>query len=249
MKIPPLPSRRLEPCKQAVRYWEKAADPLAVNLWRQKIFLRCFLWRATFGFAESLKRLMDITISTFGLILSFPVFITISCCIYFSDRGPVFFKQLRVGEGGKVFYMLKFRSMKVGSEKMQTHYQHLNHHASKVTFKAKDDPRITPIGRFIRRTSLDELPQLLNVLRGDMALVGPRPPLVSEVQQYKAIELRRLRVKPGITCLWQIGGRAELDFKDQVRLDLQYIRSESFWENIKILLKTIPAVLFGKGAY
>jgi lipopolysaccharide/colanic/teichoic acid biosynthesis glycosyltransferase len=146
--------------------------------------------------------------------------------------------------------MFKFRSMVVGADKMKDALLEQNQHGSSgVTFKIKSDPRITRVGHFIRKYSIDEFPQFFNVLLGHMSLVGPRPSLPREVIKYKAWHLRRLKVKPGITCLWQIGGRGDIPFEGQVRLDLEYIASQSIWGDIVILIKTIPAVIAGKGAY
>jgi lipopolysaccharide/colanic/teichoic acid biosynthesis glycosyltransferase len=155
-----------------------------------------------------------------------------------------------VGAGGRLFGMWKFRSMVVNADQIKDQLLAENQHGNAgVTFKMKNDPRVTKVGKWIRKLSIDEFPQFYNVLRGDMSLVGPRPPLPREVAEYQASHLRRLRVKPGITCLWQIGGRSEIDFEGQVRLDLEYIRSSSVFFDIAILLKTLPAVIFGKGAY
>ncbi len=213
------------------------------------MMIKRFLWRMAFGSAEGLKRLLDITGSVCALIGFSPIFLITAVAIFIEDRGPVFFKQIRIGQSGRTFYIWKFRSMILDADKKKDEVLALNQHEQGVTFKAKNDPRITKVGAFIRRTSLDELPQFINVLFGQMSLVGPRPPVPREVAQYKAAQLRRLTVKPGITCLWQIGGRANIDFEGQVRLDLQYIRSESVWQDIKILCLTVPAVLLGKGAY
>ena len=145
--------------------------------------------------------------------------------------------------------MLKFRSMKVDAEARLQEVLEKNHHLTGVTFKIKDDPRITHVGKWARKFSFDELPQFYNVFVGEMSLVGPRPPLPREVALYSLADRRRLSITPGITCLWQISGRAEIDFPGQVQLDVRYIESRSFWQDIKILCKTVPAVLSGHGAY
>jgi len=173
------------------------------------------------------------------------------------DGGPVFFKQTRVGLDGREFKMLKYRSMCVDAEAKLKDLLAQNEKAQGVTFKMKDDPRITRVGRVLRKSSLDELPQFLNVLRGEMSIVGPRPPIPREVALYQERDRRRLAVKPGITCLWQvgeregrfweIGDRNEIDFDEQVGLDVRYIESQHFWKDLWILLKTVPAILFGKG--
>jgi lipopolysaccharide/colanic/teichoic acid biosynthesis glycosyltransferase len=186
--------------------------------------------------------------STLLLIGLSPLFAAIAALIKWEDGGPVFFSQVRVGKDGRRFHIWKFRSMCQDAEARLKELMARNHHREGVTFKLKDDPRITRVGKQLRRFSLDELPQLFNVLHGDMSLVGPRPPLPREVAHYSLADRRRLAVKPGITCLWQIGGRSEIDFSDQVKLDVQYIESQSFWVDTKILAKTVPAVLSQKGA-
>jgi len=154
-----------------------------------------------------------------------------------------------VGKWGKEFSFPKFRTMQVGAEQQKNHLKAQSTHPGDVTFKMKLDPRITFIGRFLRKSSLDELPQLWCVLKGDMSLVGPRPPLVEEVAKYTLAQRRRLDIAPGLTCIWQVSGRSELPFAQQVELDVAYIESQSLWLDIKLLLKTIPAILSGKGAY
>jgi len=245
-------SHRLDDIYQdqaALEYWEMRIDPLRLMAWRRKILFKQWIWRGVFCSVRFFERALDLSISMIVLCLSMPFFAIVAIAIYLEDKGPIFFKQQRVGEQGRCFEILKFRSMQVHADHDKKILQHMNHHATGVTFKMKQDPRITRVGSFLRRTSIDELPQLINVIRGEMSLFGPRPAVPSEVAQYQAAQLRRLMVKPGITCLWQIGGRGDIDFEGQVRLDLQYIRSESIWEDIKILLRTIPAVIFGRGAY
>ena len=166
-----------------------------------------------------------------------------------ASPGPIFFVQTRVGYFGRHFRFYKFRSMYQDAEKRKQALLAQNQSADGVIFKMKHDPRITPIGRIIRKTSIDELPQFFNVLFGDMSLVGPRPPLPSEVQQYTLEDRKRLNVKPGLTCLWQIRGRSDIPFKEQVKLDKEYIQSNSLWQDLKILIQTIPAIISGKGAY
>ncbi|MEO6036551.1 MAG: sugar transferase [Verrucomicrobiota bacterium] len=206
-------------------------------------------WRAVVSFAFFLKRTFDIIASCMFLLVSSPLFFIIAALIKIEDRGPVFFPQTRVGRYGREFKMWKFRSMCINAEaKIQTVLDK-NQHKDGVTFKIKNDPRITKIGKWMRKFSLDEFPQFFNVLTGDMSLVGPRPPVPREVARYTLADRRRLAVPPGITCFWQVGGRSEIDFRGQVQLDLRYIESQSFWLDIKILLQTIPAVLLSKGAY
>ncbi len=196
-----------------------------------------------------LKRMMDILVSMIMLLTGLPFYMLIVCLIKMTDGGPVLFKQTRIGQGGRRFRMLKFRSMVVDAEKLKTALADKNQHADNITFKIKDDPRVTWIGRLLRKSSIDEVPQLWNVLRGDMSLVGPRPPLPSEVSTYSPYERRRLDVKPGLTCLWQIKGRSNLPFSQQVVLDIAYIRNRSVQLDILILMRTIPVVITGRGAY
>lgn len=195
------------------------------------------------------KQLIDYLGALVLLILTFPLFIIVSILIKLTSPGPVFFKQLRCGLNGKPFVMYKFRSMRTDAEQLKHELEVLNEMSGPV-FKLSDDPRVTPVGRILRKFSLDELPQLINVMRGEMSLVGPRPLPVDEVKRFDDFAYRRrLSVKPGLTCLWQISGRSEVtDFKEWVRLDLEYIDNWSLWLDLKILLKTIPVVLAGKGA-
>lgn len=236
--------------EQIVQHWERPADLRQIRRWRRRLAYKKLIWRATFGLAESMKRGLDVAGSSAAIAAFSPVFFATAVLIKIEDGGPILFRQDRVGRGGRLFKMIKFRSMVPNADKLKDTLLKDNQHGGEgVTFKMKEDPRITRVGRFIRKYSIDEFPQFFNVLFGDMSLVGPRPPVPREVAKYKAMHLRRLAVKPGITCLWQVGGRAEIDFEGQVRLDLQYIASESVWTDIKILLKTVPAVLKGEGAY
>jgi exopolysaccharide biosynthesis polyprenyl glycosylphosphotransferase len=197
---------------------------------------------------DVLKRFMDIAVASFILLLLLPVIPVIVLLIKLDSPGPVLFRQKRVGRDGREFEFFKFRSMHVGAENVIASLRPLSGVDGPV-FKLKEDPRITGTGRFLRRSSLDELPQLLNVLKGDMSIVGPRPNLPSEVSQYLPWQRRRLDVTPGITCYWQIAGRSHIGFQEWMRLDLEYIRSRSLATDIKIMLKTIPAVIARKGAY
>ncbi len=194
------------------------------------------------------KRFMDIAVATLILLLVLPVIPVIVILIKLDSPGPVLFRQKRVGKDGREFDFFKFRSMHLGAENVIASLRPLSGVDGPV-FKIKEDPRITGTGRFLRRSSLDELPQLLNVLKGDMSIVGPRPNLPSEVSQYLPWQKRRLDVTPGITCYWQIAGRSHIGFQEWMRLDLEYIRSRSLVTDIKIMLKTIPAVIARKGAY
>jgi exopolysaccharide biosynthesis polyprenyl glycosylphosphotransferase len=196
-----------------------------------------------------IKRAFDIVVSGVMLLLLLPVFLAVALAIRLESPGPVLFRQTRVGRWGTLFTMWKFRSMYVDAEARKAQLMARNEMAGGVLFKMKDDPRVTKVGKFIRKTSIDELPQLWNVLMGDMSLVGPRPPVPAEVDQYSPSDRRRLEVIPGITCIWQVSGRSEIPFEQQVELDVAYIHSQSFWTDVKILLKTVPALLFGTGAY
>ena len=211
--------------------------------------LRRAAWKATVRASYAAKRLLDVAGSGLGLVLLLPVFAAIGIAVKRSSPGPVFFSQIRVGQDGRFFRFWKFRTMRQDAEALKASLAAKNESKDGVIFKMKDDPRITRVGKFLRRTSLDELPQLWNVFVGDMSLVGPRPPVPSEVQEYTLEDRKRLNVKPGLTCLWQIGGRSDLPFREQVRLDKEYIQSPSVWKDLAILLKTIPAVIGGKGAY
>ena len=216
---------------------------------RKRRSMRLVAWKATVVFSYALKRLIDIVGSGLGMIVLSPLFIAIALAVKLTSKGPVFFCQTRVGRYGRHFRFWKFRSMRTDAESLKAQLQDKNESSDGVIFKMKDDPRITKVGRFIRRASMDELPQLWNVFIGDMSLVGPRPPVPSEVAQYTLEDRKRLDVIPGITCLWQIKGRSEIPFHEQVRLDKEYILAPSVWKDIGILLKTIPAIIGGKGAY
>jgi len=211
--------------------------------------MRLMAWRLTVGASYAMKRIIDITGSAVGMVLLSPLFLVIAAAVKFSSPGPVFFKQVRVGRYGRHFDFWKFRSMYIDAEARKAELLSKNESKDGVIFKMKDDPRITRVGKFIRRASLDELPQLWNVFIGDMSLVGPRPPVPKEVEQYTLEDRKRLDVIPGITCLWQIKGRSEIPFNEQVRLDKEYILAPGIWKDLAILLKTIPAIIGGKGAY
>lgn len=199
-------------------------------------------------FALALKRLGDIGMSIFLLICSSPFMAIAAVLIKATSPGPVLFRQRRCGLHGRLFTLYKFRSMYCDAEAMRSELDARNEMAGPA-FKIKDDPRVTPVGRFLRTTSIDELPQLWNVLRGDMSIVGPRPPIPGEVDRYERWQRRRLSMRPGITCIWQISGRNKInDFDEWVRLDLQYIDTWSIALDINIFLKTIPVVLLRKGA-
>lgn len=203
----------------------------------------------THWFFRALRRLLDIGVASSALLVLLLPLSIVALLIKLESPGPVFFTQDRVGKWGVLFKMYKFRSMCVDAEVLKTSLAEQNEMDNGVIFKMKSDPRVTKIGKFIRKFSIDELPQLWNVLIGDMALVGPRPPVPQEVAEYTIDNRRRLEIKPGITCIWQVSGRSEIPFVQQVELDVDYIDTHSFLTDVKILLRTIPAVLKGKGAY
>ncbi len=211
--------------------------------------LRLRAWRLTITASYAFKRMMDIVVSALGLLVLSPLFAAIALAVKLTSPGPAIFTQTRVGRYGRHFKFYKFRSMYIDAEERKAELKDCNESGDGVIFKMRDDPRITRVGRFLRRTSLDELPQLWNVLKGDMSIVGPRPPVPEEVREYTLEDRKRLDVIPGITCLWQIKGRSEIPFHEQVRLDKEYILASSVWKDIVILIKTIPAILGGRGAY
>lgn len=194
------------------------------------------------------KRLIDVGLSLGLLVAAAPIMLAVAVAVRCTSRGPVLFRQLRAGLNGKPFTMYKFRSMMVGAQEWRPQLTLLNEIDGPV-FKLRNDPRLTPVGRFLRRTSLDELPQLFNVLRGEMSLVGPRPLPLNEVMTGSPAERRRLEVCPGITCLWQISGRCEIPYREWMQLDLLYVQNRSLILDLQILLRTIPAVLSCRGAY
>jgi exopolysaccharide biosynthesis polyprenyl glycosylphosphotransferase len=195
-----------------------------------------------------LKRAFDLISSATAVLLLSPAFLATAIAVKLDSPGPVFFRQTRVGKNGRPFKMLKFRSMRIDAEARLESLRALNE-ASGPVFKMRNDPRVTRVGRFIRRTSLDELPQFLNVLTGEMSIVGPRPPVPAEVSKYHRWQRRRLSVKPGITCTWQVSGRSNISFDQWMKLDLEYIDTWSLWQDIQICLRTVPAVLLSRGAH
>jgi lipopolysaccharide/colanic/teichoic acid biosynthesis glycosyltransferase len=199
-------------------------------------------------FYAFVRRAADIAVSLLLIILLSPLFIIAAVLIKIDSRGPVIFKHVRLGRDSRPFMFYKFRSMRRGAEKLKDSLRHLSEVDGPV-FKIKNDPRITRIGRFLRRSTIDELPQLFNILKGDMTLIGPRPPLPEEVKKYSKREMKRLSVTPGATGLWQVSGRCEISFLEWMELDLYYIEHRSITLDFKILLRTIPAILSGKGAY
>lgn len=214
----------------------------------QRMRLRLVMWAIRSKIQGNLKRAFDLTVATITLIFVAPFMGLVAIIIKLDSPGPVFFKQERVGKWGKTFGCYKFRSMYIDAEARKAELMDQNE-ADGVVFKMKNDPRVTRIGRVIRKLSIDELPQLINVIKGDMSLVGPRPPVPIEVAQYKFDQMHRLDAVPGITGLQQVSGRSNLDFKRWVELDLEYIAEQSLLKDIEILLRTIPAVIFGRGAY
>ena len=194
------------------------------------------------------KRVMDLVLASVLTVLFLPVLPLVAIAIKYESNGPTLYKSIRLGKNGKPFLFYKFRSMVEGAHESTKYIQHLNETRGPV-FKSANDPRVTRIGRFLRRTSIDEIPQLINVFRGDMTLVGPRPSIPEEVEKYEPWQRRRLEIKPGITCLWQVSGRSKLGFDEWMRLDIQYLEKRSFWFDLGILLRTIPAVLSREGAY
>ena len=220
--------------------------------WRNRLHarrMRVQWWWSTQRFPR-LKRALDVALVLPALLLLSPLFLVVALAIKLTDRGPVLFWQTRVGKHGIEFPFPKFRSMVVNAEEVRRQIEAANQHGAEgVTFKMKRDPRITGVGRIIRRTSIDELPQLWCVLRGHMSLVGPRPPLVGEVARYSLHDRERLTVVPGLTCIWQVNGRSEVPFPQQVEMDLEYIRQNSIAGDVKLIAETVPAVVKGKGAY
>jgi len=233
---------------ELLRRYTSTIGPMTA--WRRfKFHSKRLVWVWVVGSTRVVKRLIDLVGGVALLVALSPLFLLVIVLIKLDSPGPVFFKQTRVGKWGRLFPMYKFRSMYIDAEARKAALMAQNEMAGGVLFKMKDDPRITRVGKYIRRGSIDELPQLWNVLKGDMSLVGPRPPVPSEVALYTLADRRRLDAIPGITCIWQVSGRSEIPFKQQVELDVAYIESQSFWLDLKLLLKTIPAVLLGRGAY
>lgn len=189
------------------------------------------------------KRITDVLFSGIGLIILSPVFVIVAIAIKLDSKGPIFFKQDRVGKDEEIFSMYKFRSMVVNAEELKKALENQNEMSGPM-FKMKKDPRITRVGRFIRKTSIDELPQLVNVIKGDMSLVGPRPSLPKEVEQFEPWMKERLTVQPGITCFWQVMGRNSIPFEEWMKLDVKYVRERNYFLDIKLIFKTF-FVLFG----
>ncbi len=221
------------------RHLQGASQPIAAQLIR---------WWNTQS-VVAFKRTLDLLAVGAALLLLSPLFVLMALAIKLEDGGPVLYWQKRVGLNGRVFAFPKFRSMRTDSDAVRQQIEHQNQHGNSLTFKMKNDPRITRVGKLLRRTSMDELPQLLCVLQGDMTLVGPRPPMVSEVERYTLADRRRLSVTPGLTCIWQVSGRSDIPFPKQAAMDVDYIRERSIALDLRLLFATVPAVLFGRGAY
>jgi lipopolysaccharide/colanic/teichoic acid biosynthesis glycosyltransferase len=198
---------------------------------------------------DALKRFLDIVGGLAGLVILSPLVLVVALITKLTDNGSVLYRHSRVGLHGQEFTCYKFRTMVPDADEMKPDILHMNHHDDDRTFKLPCDPRLTRFGRWLRRASIDEVPQLWNVVKGDMSLVGPRPPIPEEVERYTQADMGRLLVKPGLTCIWQVSGRSELAFPIQLRLDLEYIETRSLWLDLKLVLLTIPAILSGRGAY
>lgn len=196
---------------------------------------------------EKIKRFFDICLSAVALVVLSPLLLVIAILIYLEDKGPVIYSQTRIGKDGRAFKLYKFRSMCVDADEKLKDLQKLNERDGPV-FKIKNDPRVTKVGKFIRKTCIDELPQLVNIIKGDMSIVGPRPPLPNEVEQYNSYQKQRLLVVPGLTCYWQIQKGEETTFDEWVELDLKYIKERSILLDFRLILLTFKVILSGKGA-
>lgn len=221
-----------------------------IRLFSQAMFWgNWLLWLQGRRGYELAKRILDIVISSLSLVFLSPLMLFLAIAIKVTDRGPILYTHQRIGRWGEPFRCPKFRSMIVNADKILGEIRDLNDHGQSVTFKMKRDPRITRIGAFMRKLSLDELPQLWSVLAGHMSLVGPRPALPDEVEAYSLHQRRRLDVRPGITCIWQVSGRGDIPFERQAEMDIEYIERQTLRTDIVLLFRTIPAVLGGRGAY
>ena len=225
------------------------SDPVTANAARLADSSTGWLAEARYGVYPKLKRGLDILASTTALACLAPLIVLVCLLVKLDSSGPVFFSQTRVGRRGRPFRCWKLRSMYIDAEERKAALAAQNEMSGGTTFKMKRDPRITRVGRVIRKMSIDELPQLFNVLRGDMSLVGPRPPVPGEVADYTPTQRQRLAVRPGITCIWQVSGRSDIPFPRQVELDIEYISKRSLTLDIRLLLETVPAVVLARGAY
>jgi exopolysaccharide biosynthesis polyprenyl glycosylphosphotransferase len=235
--------------RHLLEYWSSVGTPAGQARNAARRWCRQIAWQAAVSGSLLLKRFIDLAGAAAALLALSPLLAGAALLVKLEDRGPVFFCQRRVGLRGRTFGMWKFRSMRRDAEALKARLAAQNEMAGGVTFKMKNDPRITRVGKWLRKFSIDEMPQLWNVLKGEMSLVGPRPPVPAEVAKYTVENRQRLLARPGLTCFWQVGGRSEIDFEGQVQLDLAYIRAESVSLDLKILFQTIPAVLLGRGAY
>lgn len=224
--------------------WTATRLSAAMAFWRHWI-----PWFANSRSYEWLKRTLDFGAALVSLVVLLPIMLLIAIAIKLTDRGPAIYNQWRVGKNGRLFPCPKFRSMVVDADQKLDELRACNHHGESTTFKMKRDPRVTRVGRLLRRTSLDELPQLWCVLLGYMSLVGPRPAPPYEVSRYSMRARKRLAVRPGITCIWQVSGRGDIPFERQVEMDIEYIEQQTLRTDLALLIRTIPAVVAGKGAY
>ncbi len=224
-------------------------SPWSMHRAKARVARRKLMWWVAVKGALFTKRLIDIVVAAALMVLLGPAFLLLAILIRATDGGPVLFWQERVGKWGRTFQFPKFRSMVMNAEALKDELLAQNEHGEGVTFKIHRDPRVTWIGRIMRRGSLDELPQLWCVLKGEMSLVGPRPPVPREVARYSVKDRRRLEGKPGLTCIWQVSGRADIPFPEQVELDVEYLEYRGFWFDLRLLARTVPAVLLGRGAY
>ncbi len=241
------PYRRYDLLEELYRRYGGDKPGAIVSRW--SYIRKKYLWTIVVTGSTLLKRAADVFGSLAAIFCFSPVFLLCALAIRITDGGFILFWQKRVGQWGGEFSFPKFRSMVPDAERLKEKLLALNDHQNGITFKMKRDPRVTWIGCIIRKLSIDELPQLWCVLKGDMSLVGPRPPLPKEVAKYTLLDRRRLDVKPGLTCIWQVSGRGDIPFDRQVELDIQYIESQSLWLDLILLLKTAPAILIGRGAY
>jgi exopolysaccharide biosynthesis polyprenyl glycosylphosphotransferase len=231
-----------------VKFAAEYADLLPERVEFQYVAGRPYIGFAPVARVSWLKRVFDLLVGALALLGLAPLMLAIAIAIKLDSPGPIFFRQERVGKDGTRFRMIKFRSMRVDADRLKATLRTSNEVTGPL-FKMKNDPRVTRVGRLLRRSSLDELPQLFNVLIGEMSLVGPRPPVPSEVAEYEDWAMGRLRAMPGMTGLWQVSGRSDVPFHDMVRLDLHYIRNWSLWLDLEIIARTVPAVLGNRGAY
>jgi exopolysaccharide biosynthesis polyprenyl glycosylphosphotransferase len=253
MRSEPLSVETSPPVIDLTEYVRPTPSPGRVIRIHEQVDWEAFLperaHSASWIVGRAVKRAIDVVGAAVGLVLLLPLFAVIAALIKLTSPGPVLYKSRYLGERARPFVAYKFRSMVERADDMKWSMSHLNHMRGPA-FKIRNDPRVTRVGRFLRKYSLDELPQLWSVLKGDMSLVGPRPPLPEEFQRYEAWHRGKLSVTPGITCYWQINGRSDIhEFDEWMQLDLKYIQEWSLWTDLKILVRTVPAVLWGHGAY